>query len=202
MARTAVGAETRARIVDAALKVLKKKGFGGATARAIAGEAGLNPALIYYHFGDVKGALLAALDHTSELRMQAYRPILDRAASLPELIELSLQIYQEDLAGGHITVLSELIAASLKHPELGQEVVARMEPWVDFAEEAIKKAMSDSPFATVAPARPLAFGLVGLFLGIDLLAHLDPGRPEIQELLSTARAASQLVGPLLGAKSQ
>src|SRR5438093_1369574 len=53
--------ETRAALVAAALETLKTEGFRGTTARAIAGRAGVNQALVFYHFGGVDELLLAAL---------------------------------------------------------------------------------------------------------------------------------------------
>ncbi|MGD0455999.1 MAG: TetR family transcriptional regulator, partial [Solirubrobacteraceae bacterium] len=55
-------APTKLKIAEAALETLKQRGFAGASAREIAGVGGFNQALIFYHFGSVQKALLAALD--------------------------------------------------------------------------------------------------------------------------------------------
>src|SRR5919199_1699686 len=104
---------TRAEMVEAALATLKAEGFAGTTARAIATRGGFNQALIFYHFGGVDGLLLAALDASAEERL-----------------------YREDVEGGHVTVIAELIAASLAHPALGPQLVDRMRPWLAFTQEA------------------------------------------------------------------
>lgn len=52
--------DTRERIVEAALRTLKPDGIVGTSARSIAGSGGFNQALIFYHFGSVREALLAA----------------------------------------------------------------------------------------------------------------------------------------------
>src|SRR5438874_2502405 len=54
--------ETKNRIVEAALAVLKRQGYAGASARSIAAEGRFNQALIFYHFGSVRNLLLAADD--------------------------------------------------------------------------------------------------------------------------------------------
>ena len=51
------GAETRLRIMDAAVEAFGEKGFHGTTTRDIAKAAGLSPAAVYVHF-DSKEALL------------------------------------------------------------------------------------------------------------------------------------------------
>src|SRR3989337_397002 len=73
------GGGTKVRIVAAAIETLKRQGFTGSSARAIARTGGFNQALIFYHFGGVNELLLAALDKTSDRRMARYREALDAA---------------------------------------------------------------------------------------------------------------------------
>lgn len=54
---------TRERLLAAAHAVLARDGWPGASSRAIADEAGVNLALINYHFGSKSALLLAALDN-------------------------------------------------------------------------------------------------------------------------------------------
>ena len=51
------------RILDAARKVFSEEGLKGSSIRAIAREAGCDPALIYYHFDSKEAMFLALLDH-------------------------------------------------------------------------------------------------------------------------------------------
>src|SRR5437764_1108874 len=128
---TGPGEATRKRIVMAAVETLKQEGFAGTSARAVAKTGGFNQALVFYHFGSMTELLLAALDETAEQRMARYREALAGVDDLPHLLELAGRIYREDLDAGHMTVLAEVIAGASAMPELGPEVVARLEPWVD-----------------------------------------------------------------------
>jgi len=175
-ARTATmarGEETRARIVEAAIETLKRDGFAGASARAIARTGGFNQALVFYHFGSVRDLLLAALDETSARRMARYREVMDHADSLPALLAAATEVYREDLASGHIKVLAEMIAGASSMPELGPEIVRRIEPWIDFARDAIARVSATLPFPVPVPPEDAAFGVVALFLGVELLTHLE-----------------------------
>jgi AcrR family transcriptional regulator len=186
-------ADTRERLVEAALATIKAEGYGGTTARAIAGRAGVNQALIYYYFGDIKNLLLAALDATSAKRMRSYEALLEKTESVEDLVQMAKDIYREDLASGHVTVLSELIAGSLQHPELGPEVIKRLRPWIDFAEQSISKVTRGSVLETLVPARDVAVGIVAFYLGIDLLHQLDPaGSPADRLFDHAARLAPGL----------
>jgi AcrR family transcriptional regulator len=190
--------ETRRRIVDAAIETLKRDGFAGASARAIAATGRFNQALFFYHFGSVNSLLLAALDETSSRRMDRYRQTVEEAATLPDLIAAAARIYREDLESGHIKVLAELIAAASASPELGPEIAARIEPWTRFAREAIQRALARSPFRDLAPADELAHAVVALYLGLELLTHLEGDRSQAEALFQRAAALGSMLAPLLG----
>ena len=165
---------TRSRIVEAAVQTIKERGFAATSARAIAATGGFNQALVFYHFGSVNDLLIAALDHTSELRMARYRAAIDSVESLPELLAVASEAYREDLAGGHIKVLAEMIAGASAMPELGPEIAARMQPWITFTEEAVIRVMAGSSVGPLVPSGDLAFAIVSMYLG---RRDADPPHP-------------------------
>ncbi|MGH2772353.1 MAG: TetR/AcrR family transcriptional regulator [Actinomycetota bacterium] len=188
---------TKQRIVEAAFQTIIEEGFAGTSARAIARRGGFNQALIFYHFGTLNDLLLAVLDKSSAERMTRYREAINRSSSLPEKIHTATELYREDLDSGHITVISELIAGSLARPDLGPEVVDRLQPWIDFAEETIALVLRDSGLTEVIPPRTLAFAVVALYIGVDLLSHLDKDDSRAEALFQTAGAMGPLLAPLL-----
>ena len=123
---------TRDQILEATLATLTESGFGGTTSRAVARRGGFNQALIFYYFGSFDGLLLAALDLTSERRLARWREVVAGAHGLEELLRVVATAYREDRESGHMTHVSQLFAGSLARPELAQEVLARMEPWLAF----------------------------------------------------------------------
>ena len=194
------GGDFRRQIVDAALETLRSKGFKGASARAIARAGGFNSALIFYYFGTLHNLLLAALDQSSELRMERYREAAEKADSIEDLAEVAAQIYREDVKGGHITVFSELVGASLSHPELAPEIVARAEPWLDFVEATMNRVLKGSPFEQILPARDLAYALVAFYMGVNLLTHLDEDQRRMHSLFDLARSLAPVLSPMLPAE--
>jgi AcrR family transcriptional regulator len=196
--RAARGETTRERIVDAAIETLKLRGFAGASARAIAERGRFNQALVFYHFGSVNGLLLAALDRTSELRMHRYREMVDAAGDLPALMRSAAQMYREDLDSEHIKVMAEMVAGASSEPELGPEIVRRIEPWVDFAREAVERAAAMSPLGALIPAEEAAYAIVALYLGIELLTNLNGDRARSDRLFATANRMLDVFGPLIG----
>jgi AcrR family transcriptional regulator len=194
--------ETRRRLVEAAIETLKEEGFTGASARAIGRRGDLNPALIFYHFGSVNDLLLAALDETSRRRMERYEDAVRGVDDLPTLIGVAAEIYREDLESGHITVLAEMIAGASSVPDLGPEITSRMEPWIQFTEAAIGRVLKDTPVAQVLPVREIAFAVVALYLGIELVTHLDGDRSRAESLFAVAGMAGSLLAPLLGGNTR
>lgn len=74
-------AETRARILDAALSEFSAKGLAGARTEQIAVAAGVNKALLYYYFESKEGLYSAALEMVSERVRDRSMAILRRDVS-------------------------------------------------------------------------------------------------------------------------
>ncbi|GAA3533377.1 TetR family transcriptional regulator [Nonomuraea rosea] len=180
------GAETRDRLIEAAAETVRSHGYAGTSARAIATAAGVNSALVFYHFGGVDPLLLAALDRSSQQRMAAYRQAVDECRTLEELVETANKIYNADLEGGHITFFAEVVGASIARPELRKEITARAEPWIDFVEEALERVIGGSPLARLLPPRDLAYAAITFYLGVNLFTHLDADRTRTQALFGLA----------------
>jgi len=185
-------AQTRASLVEAALETLRSDGFARTTARAIAQRAGVNQALIYYHYDGVNGLLLAALEASSAERLAAYRSALADVGSVADAIPRMTELYREDVAGGHVTVLAELVGASLAHPELAPQLVERMEPWFAFTRETLERLLGGTPLEALVPVRETSFVVVALFLGLNLLNRLDPDGAETQQLFDALSRAAPL----------
>jgi len=184
---------TRRLFVDAAIETLKAEGFAGASARAIAERAGSTQGLIFYHFGSVANLLLAALDAVSDERLHHYRDVVAGAQAPSQLVEAAKVIFRKDLDAGYITVLVEMIAGASSAPGLSVEVAARIEPWRRFAQAAIEQALGDSPLSTVVPSRDLAYGIVALYLGLEMLSHLEGDRKPALDLFAQAERLADLL---------
>ena len=188
---------TRLQIVEAALRTLKTKGFAGVSARAIAREGDFNQALIFYHFGSVRNLLLAVLDLISERRMSEYGPAFEDARSAPELARLARTIHADDLERGYITVLGEMVSGGVADADLGAEVATRIEPWIAMVERKLDELLGGTPLRALVSSRDLAFGLVALYFGVDMLSHLQRDHARAQSLLELATRLSTLVDAFL-----
>lgn len=91
-----------------------------------------------------------------------------------------------------------MVAASLAHRELGPELVARAEPWLDFVEGAIRKGLGDNPLLQLIPPREIAYSVLCFYLGVNVMTQLEPGSKRIDGLFDLANQLAPIVAPMLG----
>ena len=191
------GSSTRDRLVAAALATLRTRGFPGTTARAIARTGKLNQALIFYHFGSLDRLLLAALDLTSAQRLARYRSALLDVTSLSQIVNVMSRLYAEDVEVGHVAAVQEMVAGGSSVPALRPEVVARMEPWVEFADGVIRRLLKGSFLESVLPTQDFAYAAVALYFGIETLTHLDRDRTRAESLFETGKQLAPIADAVL-----
>ena len=187
------GEATRQRLIEATLETLKNEGFAEASSRTIARTGGFNPALIFYHFGSLDELMLAALDSTSAARLERYREAIRGAGTVDDLLSAAAEVYEEDRDSGHMTVVAQMIAASIAKPELAPAMVSRLEPWIDLAEEGLAKVLGRIDVPELVPTRELAYAFVTFYLGVNLLTHLDEDRARTDALFARLRSLTPVL---------
>jgi len=103
--RQSRSAETRLRIIQAALQRFGEQGYDGAMTRDIARAAGVQQPLINYHFGSKEGLWRAAVAHLFGLLHASF------AETLPQLVTL-------DARAAFAVVLRHFVHFNAEHPEL------------------------------------------------------------------------------------
>jgi AcrR family transcriptional regulator len=182
---------TRNQLIDAAIDCLIHEGFAGTSARSIGERANQNQALVFYHFGSVVNLLLVALDTVSERRMTKYTSAVEAAATTSELISVAMQIFREDLDAGYVTVLVEMMAGSSATTGLGAEVAQRIAPWFSFAEVAVERFLGTTSMIATKDA---AYAIVAMYVGLEMLTHLEGDRGPALELFAQAQKFADLIG--------
>ena len=97
------GDHTRERLVLAALEVFGRAGFDAASTRAIAEVAGVNQALIGYHFGGKQGLYIGVFEHIIDQMRRRMTPAVEqvtsRLAAAPQSTEERRELALELLMG-------------------------------------------------------------------------------------------------------
>ena len=194
--------DTKDRILEAVFETGRTEGIVGTSARSIARTGGFNQALLFYHFGSVREALLAALQRQSAERLARYEARLAGVTTLPELAAVAADLHAEDTETGTITVLSQLLAGAAGDPGLGPELLDQFRPWMALVEDALRRVAAGTGLDEALPYRDLAFAVTSLFVGIELLASLDRDAQQDASLFGSIGALAALVDAVLRAQGR
>ncbi len=165
---------TRAKLLEGALRTLVEHGIAGTSARTIAATAGVNQALVFYHFGSVDELLSAACRYGAQQRVDRYRPRLAEITSFAELLSFGREMHEEERAGGHLAVLGQLLAGAQSHPALAPATAAGLDLWITEIESVLTRVLSATPLGEFTDAPGLARAIAASFVGIELYEGVDP----------------------------
>ncbi|MET8786775.1 TetR/AcrR family transcriptional regulator [Streptomyces sp. NPDC004589] len=184
---------TKVKLLEGALRTLTEQGIAGTSARTVAATAGVNQALVFYHFGSVEELLAAACRYGAEQRVARYRERLDGIGSLGELLAFGREMHEEEKAAGHVAVLGQLLAGAQTHPRLAPATVAGLDLWIVEIERVLTRVLAATPLGEFADAGGLARAVSASFVGIELYEGVDA------EGAGTALAALDQLAALLAA---
>ncbi|QES43898.1 MULTISPECIES: TetR/AcrR family transcriptional regulator [Streptomyces] len=192
--------ETRTKLLEGALRTLTEQGIAKTSARNIAATAGVNQALVFYHFGSVDELLAAACRHGTEQRVSRYRERLSGIDSLAGLLAFGREMHEEEREAGHVAVLGQLLAGSQTQPRLAVATAAGLALWIEEIEKVLTRVLSASPLGEFVDAVGLARAVGASFVGMELYEGVDAAGAERAldslESLSLLVSAVEDLGPL------
>jgi AcrR family transcriptional regulator len=174
--RAVARASARARILDAAVKLIAREGINDVRIARIAMEAGVSPSLLHYHFASRDALLAEALEHSYELagsiRMGPDEPVASR---LRDMIDQCLPL--NGALRDDWLLWVELWLHTARRPELREtaaRLYARMHAWFM---EAIAEGMASGELTVAEPDR-VTDRLLALIDGYGIRAlSEDPAMP-------------------------
>jgi AcrR family transcriptional regulator len=145
--------QTREDILTAARNQFAARGYGGATIRAIAAEAGVNPALVHHFFGSKDQMFVAALNLPFNPAMLV-ETILDgpRERTGERVVRLFLGLWHEPSTRASFLALLRSVATS-------PEVAEQMRTFMETAVLAKVAAALDLPVLRLTAVAAHMFGL-------------------------------------------
>ncbi|HSL09332.1 MAG TPA: TetR family transcriptional regulator [Pseudonocardiaceae bacterium] len=168
--RRPAGEDTRAALLDAARVEFTERGFDGATVRAIAQRAGVDPAMVNHWFGG-KNALFVAVMEIPVNPDEIIPRLLDGPPEqlAERILRTFLSVWDAD-GGGALAALVRSVA--------GHEEAARM------MREFVSRVILGRVVSTVAPDRPelraalcgtqvVGLGMVRYVIRLEPLASAD-----------------------------
>lgn len=167
-------ADTKTKLLEASMDVLRTDGIAGASARVIAGRAGVNQALVFYHFGTLDGLLAAGSRHAVDRLADHYRQLFAAVDSLSALLRVGRELHDTEQAAGNVAVMAQLMAGGQRDPELAAAARYAMDRWIAEVEQVVDRVLRSSVLADITRARGLARAVCASFIGLELYDGIDP----------------------------
>lgn len=134
--------ETKAKILDAAFRRLAREGYAALSMREIARDAGVNHALINYHFRSKDQLVIAVLDTANRRLLERQHRLYRSPGGFAEKWAAAREFYKGDLASGFVRMQAELWAASFSNPGLREKFMPRVLAWKQVVLEGVTEALA------------------------------------------------------------
>src|SRR5512146_344780 len=102
--------DTKGKILEAAFRRLATEGYAALSMREIARDAGVNHALINYHFRSKDQLVIAVLDAANRQLLERQQRMYREPGGFAEKWAAAREFYRSDLASGFVRVQAELWA--------------------------------------------------------------------------------------------
>ncbi|MFZ2014978.1 MAG: TetR/AcrR family transcriptional regulator [Nocardioides sp.] len=182
---------TRDKLLGAAADVLRTEGLSGLSARSVAARAGVNQALVFYHFGSVSELVETALRRSADLAVATYRNRFDDVASFTELLVLGRELHAAERDRGNVAQMAQVMSGALADDTLARAGRYALEQWTRQIETVLGRLLADSPLRGLVEPAGLARAVGASFLGLELYDGVDP------DGASSAMSALESLGNLL-----
>ncbi len=165
---------TRDRILAAAVVEIAEKGIGGIRTRGVAERAGVNNALIHYHFKSMDELIAEAAAGAFTAIADAAARTLDRTTVADGLDALSDMIDEIDPGEPGWQVLLEVMVHAPRNPRVGEFVLGWLRDYREATTHRLDRAVAEGELPEGLDTEGLSLALMALYDGLGLYAFVDP----------------------------
>lgn len=166
--------QTRAALLAGAVETLRTDGIAGLSARRLADRAGVNQALIFYHFGSVAELVDVACRRSAEAAVEHYRARFAAAQSFGDLLRVGRELHETERGAGNVTLMAQLMAAAQQNPTLAATARHCLALWTAEIEPVVRRVVTGTAIAVAVDPAGLARAVSAGFLGLELYEGVDP----------------------------
>lgn len=171
--RPARGDETKARLLLAAQQTVCADGLAQASARTIAASAGVNQALVFYHFGTVSSLIEAASNRAVDDAIAHYQPSLDAASTLADLAQVGRALQDRERQIGNVTFMAQILSGANHDPALARAAHYATTAWANRVAVVLRRVLDGNPIAGLIDIDGLAQVITAAIIGLELYAGSD-----------------------------
>ncbi len=165
--------ETRARILEAAIKQFSVNGYNKASVDNICAQAGVSKGAFYHHFKTKQDVFLALLDGWLQTFDQAIEASKDRP--VPETFQMMTEYfpYMFQSASENLPMFLEFLLQASRDETIWQASIAPYRRYHKHFASLIKKGIAEGSFVDVNPDLAARL-IVSAAMGLLLQSLLDP----------------------------
>jgi TetR/AcrR family transcriptional repressor of nem operon len=184
-------------VLDAAIQCFWARGYEATSIKDLTGRTGITSASLYNAYGDKRAIFRTALDHYVEgsigeriRRCEALPPRQAIGAFFDEILSRSLTDREHK---GCMLVNSALEMAP-HDPEFRQIIAGVLDRIESFFLRCIETGQADDTITRSMPSEILARHLLGVLMGVRVLARVRPERALLEGVIAPALTLLDAVG--------
>ncbi len=165
--------ETRAKIMEAAVKLFSNQGYNKASVDDICAEAGISKGAFYHHFKSKQELFLALLDGWLQIIDQAIEASKDKTApeTFMQMTEAFPYIFGS--AGANLPMFLEFWLQASRDKKIWDASIAPYRRYHKYFTSLIKKGVDEGSFVEIDPELASRM-IVSTAMGLLLQSLLDP----------------------------
>jgi TetR/AcrR family transcriptional repressor of nem operon len=194
------GSGKRERLIDAALKLMLRRGYWGTTVEDICASAEASKGSVFHHFATKEQLALEALDSFVTGIIEHFRNVAagssaQGAQRLMVLCDAMIELAKVQSAANGCLLATISMETSINEGALAERCAQYFEIWCAMLEEQFERAIAEHGRPVPATAAQLAEFCVSLFEGSLILAR---ARQDVTIVESALHQFKWYVGGLLG----
>lgn len=180
-----------ATVLDAAMQCFWAHGYEATSVKDLIERTGLTAASLYNAYGDKRAMFRTALDHYIEKSIGAR---LQRSESLPP--RDAVRAFFEDILRRSLSdrerkgcmIVNCALEMAPHDKEFRETIVETLGRLEAFFLNCVERGQADGTITSAVPAVGLAQHLLGVLMGVHVLARVRPERPLLEGVINTALA--------------
>jgi AcrR family transcriptional regulator len=181
--KTAQGAASRERLLDAAIDLIAERGYSASSVEALCRRAGVAKTALYWHFGSKEGLLAAAMEKVANAWIEEIQKSVYLARDPAQRLERAFEGMRR-MVEARPQILRLLLAVANERAEVAPETRQRLRAVFQRAEAALVEGIEDAVGRTLPDLDLVAHTTIGLVQAASLRLVLDPEETDLDRLFA------------------